>query len=49
MILVRNGNQTTIHLILKDVNDNAPLMPSNAIPYEIGENANQVKLSRFLN
>jgi hypothetical protein len=40
---VRNGDQTTVRLVLKDVNDNAPQMPSKPVPYEIDENANEVK------
>lgn len=37
----RNGNQTVIHLILLDVNDNAPQMPVKA-EYEVDENADEV-------
>lgn len=40
-ISARNGNQTSIHLILLDVNDNAPQMPSKE-DYEINENALEV-------
>lgn len=43
----RNGNQTTIHLTLLDVNDNAPQMPSKT-DYEINENANEVQISMSL-
>jgi hypothetical protein len=42
---VRNGNQTSVQLILKDVNDNAPQMPSRLTPYEIDENADEVNQS----
>lgn len=38
----RNGNQTLVHLILKDVNDNAPEMPEKA-DYEVEENSNVVR------
>jgi hypothetical protein len=46
-VVVRNGDQTTVRLVLKDVNDNAPQMPSKPIPYEIDENADEVRT--FLN
>ena len=41
ILIARNGDQTIIHLILRDVNDNAPQMPLKA-DYEIDENANEV-------
>lgn len=41
----RNKDQTTVRLILKDVNDNAPQMPTRTSAYEIDENADEVKIS----
>lgn len=42
ILLARNGNQSIVQLILKDVNDNAPEMPEKA-DYEVEENANEVR------
>jgi hypothetical protein len=43
LLLVRNGGQTTVRLILKDVNDNAPQMPLRNSDYDVDENANEVR------
>jgi len=40
----RNGDQTIIQLILLDVNDNAPEMPTQTSDYATDENAAEVNL-----
>lgn len=43
LFTARYGDQTSVRLILKDVNDNAPQMPSSSVRYEMDENAEEVK------
>lgn len=46
MLSVRNADQTTVNLILLDVNDNAPEMPTKT-EYELDENASQVEFCKL--